>query len=145
MCSHIFSVIFASLQTWTKTPGAWKKYHLQNIWQEFCILKKKKNIKKNVYFFYIFIYLFKAIQTALFYKKNMLEMCKSYFNMILDIPGFCGQNKNQSFKKNWLSDCSLIFLKEWLVLPVGSFEVFNQIHILVLFKENTLTTSDSKN
>ena len=43
---------------------------------------------------------FQAIQTALFYKKNMFEMFESHFNMFLDLPRSCGQIKNQSWEKN---------------------------------------------
>ena len=41
-----------------------------------------------------------AIQTALFYNKNKFYMFKSdLFYMFLDLPGSCGPNKTNAYKK----------------------------------------------
>ena len=53
-------------------------------------------------FIFVFTYfntLFKQFKQPFSIRKNMFEMCKSNFNMILDIPGSCGQHKNKRQKK----------------------------------------------
>ena len=71
----------------------------------------------------------------------MFEIFKSNLNMFLDLPGSCGQTKNQSLEQ---TDYWNVF-SDWLVLAVGSFEDIIQIHIFVPFKENIFKNFDSQN
>ena len=60
---------------------------------------KNKKIQIS-YFFIIFNYnYFKAIQAAVFYKKNASKMFKSSLFMILDILVFCDENEKCSLGK----------------------------------------------
>ena len=64
--------------------------------------------------------------------------------MFLNLPGSCGQNKNQSIQKTNYWSIVSDFLPEWLDLAVKSFEDNNQIHIFSTFKK-ILTVTTIKN
>ena len=59
--------------------------------------------QKRKDFFFIFIifnsYYFQAIQTAVFYKKNVFKMFKSSVFMFLGLPVSCDKNKKLSLGK----------------------------------------------
>ena len=93
---HI-SAIFASLQTWTKTSGAWKKVLPSKLSTAICILKSKiKQIYLDFSSSFHMINNFQETQTALFCKKSTFEIFKSNINRFLYLQGSGGQNKNKS-------------------------------------------------
>ena len=74
---------------------------------------------------------FQAIQTALLYKKKLVQMFRSNFNIFLDLRRYCGENKNQSLEK---PDVVSEVLK-----------TLTKFKLLVALKQNIFKTSDSQN
>ena len=71
-----------------------------------------------------------AIQKAVFYKKNVHEICKRNINMLLDLQESSGQKK---IKSNTKTDCWLKFFIHWLGVASESANDFNQNHSIGTF------------
>ena len=85
---------------------------------------------------------FQAIQTALLYKKKLVEMFRSNFNIFLDLQRYCGENKNQSLKK---PDVVSDFYKSGKFWLSEVLKTLTKLKLLVALKQNIFKTSDSQN
>ena len=88
---------------------------------------------------------FQAIQTALFYKKNMFKMVKLNLNMFLDLWGSCGQDKIKAKKKLTNEMWSQIFARV-VRCGLGICQRFKQINMFWYIQNKYIfKTSDSQN